>query len=85
MKRKIDNRIRDFLLNDKRSLLITGARQVGKTYSIRKAGKECFENVVEINFVEHPEAICIAMNIYSVFMYFEWAFLFARNFRENQM
>lgn len=57
MKRKIDNRIRDFLLNDKRSLLITGARQVGKTYSIRKAGKECFENVVEINFVEHPEAI----------------------------
>ena len=57
IKRRADEHIRDFLLNDKRSLLVTGARQVGKTFSIRKVGKECYENFVEINFVEQPEAI----------------------------
>lgn len=55
--RKADELIRNFILNDKRALLVTGARQVGKTYAIRKASKECFENVVEINFVEQPDAI----------------------------
>ena len=55
--RKVDGLIRNFMLNDKRSLLVTGARQVGKTFSVRRVGKECFENVVEINFVEQPDAI----------------------------
>lgn len=55
--RKADGLIRNFLLNDRRSLLVTGARQVGKTFSIRKVGKECFENFVEINFIEQPRAI----------------------------
>ena len=57
IKRKKEAKIRNFLLNDKRALLVTGARQVGKTYLIRKIGKECFNNVVEINFIEQPEAI----------------------------
>lgn len=56
IKRRVEHRIRDFLLNDKRALLVSGARQVGKTFLIRKVGQECFDNVVEINFVEHPEA-----------------------------
>lgn len=55
--RKADELIRNFMLNDRRALLVTGARQVGKTFSIRKVGKECFENVVEINFIEQPDAI----------------------------
>lgn len=54
--RKADDIIRDSILNDRRALLVTGARQVGKTYSIRRVGKECFENFVEINFIENPEA-----------------------------
>ena len=57
IKRKIDNELREFLKSDKRSLLITGARQVGKTFSIRQAAKDCFEHVVEINFIEHPSAV----------------------------
>ena len=57
IQRKADEQIREFLLHDKRSLLVTGTRQVGKTFSIRKVGEECFENVVEINFVEQPDAI----------------------------
>lgn len=59
IRRKADEQIRNFMLHDRRSLLVTGARQVGKTFSIRKVGKECFENVVEINFVEQPEAIAM--------------------------
>ena len=46
-----------YIKNDKRSLLVTGARQVGKTFSIRQAAKDCFEHVVEINFIENPNAI----------------------------
>lgn len=54
--RKAEGIIRDSMMNDHRALMVTGARQVGKTYSIRKVGKECFEHFVEINFIEHPEA-----------------------------
>lgn len=57
IKRKTDNELREFIKNDKRSLLVTGARQVGKTFSIRQAAKDCFEHVVEINFIEHPSAV----------------------------
>ena len=57
IKRKADERIRNFILNDRRSLLVTGARQVGKTFSIRNVGEECFDNFVEINFVEQPDAV----------------------------
>lgn len=55
--RRTDNQIRNCFLNDRRALLITGARQVGKTFSIRKIGKECFDNFVEINFIEQPDAV----------------------------
>jgi hypothetical protein len=59
IKRKNDSIIQDFLLNEKRALLVTGARQVGKTFSIRRVGKECFEHFVEINFVDKPEALAL--------------------------
>ncbi len=59
LKRKIEGQIRDFFTNESRALLLTGARQVGKTYSIRKIANECFDNVVEINFIEHPNAIAL--------------------------
>jgi len=39
IKRKIEDRIRNFYQKDKKALLITGARQVGKTYIIREFGK----------------------------------------------
>ena len=40
-------------------LLIKGARQIGKTYIVRKFGRECYENFVEINFIEHEEFISV--------------------------
>jgi predicted AAA+ superfamily ATPase len=36
-------------------LLIRGARQVGKTYSVTDFGKRAFENIVSVNFEEQPE------------------------------
>ena len=57
IKRKIDSELREFMVSDNRSLLVTGARQVGKTFSIRQAAKACFDNVVEINFIEQPSAV----------------------------
>lgn len=56
LKRKIASYISEFYNNSRNALLITGARQTGKTYSIREFGKT-FKNFVEINFVDMPEAV----------------------------
>lgn len=53
MFRKIKTYISDFLKSDtQKVLIIDGARQVGKSYIIREAGTELFENYVEINLLE---------------------------------
>ena len=54
IKRKIDNYLADFFATDKKALMLTGARQIGKTYSIRRFGHEHFERFIEINFIENP-------------------------------
>lgn len=56
IKRKISRFISDYYKNNRNALLITGARQIGKTFSIREFGRS-FKTFVEINFVETPEAI----------------------------
>ena len=55
--RNIYQFIRDFFKNEKKALLISGARQIGKTYAIRHIGHELFDKVVEFNFVENPMLI----------------------------
>jgi len=62
LRRKNETIIHDFLLHEKRALLVTGARQTGKTFSIRRVAKEIFEHVVEVNFIESPEAMAIFAN-----------------------
>ena len=54
IKRKIDRYLADFFDTDRKALMLTGARQIGKTYSIRRFGHEHFERFVEINFIENP-------------------------------
>lgn len=56
LKRKIDSYIRNYYATTRNVLLITGARQIGKTFSIREFGKS-FKSFIEINFVENPEAV----------------------------
>lgn len=55
LKRKIDSYIRNYYDTSRNALLITGARQIGKTYSIRAFGRS-FKSFIEINFVDNPEA-----------------------------
>ena len=57
-------RIIDFHLDQwkidpyRKPLLLRGARQVGKTYAVRRLGQQ-FESFVEVNFEVEPEAIAI--------------------------
>lgn len=56
LKRKID----DFLIQWKESprkkpLIVKGPRQIGKTESILHFGRQCYQHVVYINFVEEPK------------------------------
>ncbi len=44
-------------LPERSPLILRGARQVGKTYLVKEFGKECFENIIEINFEKNPSAI----------------------------
>lgn len=63
MYRVIENKIRRFFSEiSNQALMITGARQVGKTYIIRKYAREHFEHVVEINFIENGDAVGLFEN-----------------------
>lgn len=63
LRRKIETEIEHFLKsNRKEALMITGARQVGKTFVIRELAKKIYKNVIEINFLENTEAKKIFMN-----------------------
>jgi len=56
LKRKIDQKLEQWKNNDsRRPLLIRGARQVGKTYSVTQFGKKQFSNCVTVNFEERPQ------------------------------
>lgn len=56
--RKIEIFIKNWVdSSSKKALLITGARQVGKTFSIRKTLKENAASFVEINFLENVDAL----------------------------
>ena len=51
LERKIDNRLRAWKAKpNKNCLLVRGARQVGKTFSVEKFCRENYENYVYINF-----------------------------------
>lgn len=55
--RKIESELQHFMTDErKKALLITGARQVGKTYIIREFGRKHFRSFVEINFLENTTA-----------------------------
>ena len=58
IKRQIDTYIEDFYRTTNKALLITGARQIGKTFSIRQFGKQ-WKNFIEINFIENEEAVLL--------------------------
>ncbi|MBQ3801716.1 MAG: hypothetical protein II837_15660 [Treponema sp.] len=55
IRRKMDTFLREWKKTEGHlPLIVRGARQVGKTYSIRKFG-ETYRSFIEINFVFNPE------------------------------
>ena len=63
--RKITSYIDDYLKSDTDKILILeGARQIGKSFSVREAGTRLFPNFVEINFVEDDEGDQLFKNIH---------------------
>ncbi|MDO4510609.1 MAG: AAA family ATPase [Bacteroidales bacterium] len=57
LKRKIHNHLIEWKnRTDKKALIVTGARQVGKTTAIREFAKENYAHFVEVNFVKRPVA-----------------------------
>ena len=56
LKRKIDKYLEEWKSSvDKKPLIVKGARQVGKTASIRYFGEKYYNNIVEINFALQPK------------------------------
>ena len=52
LKRKVDNYLIEWKNNpDRMPLIIKGARQIGKTESIRNFAKNHYKSVIEINFI----------------------------------
>lgn len=72
LKRKALNQLEDWLrYHTKQALLVTGARQVGKTYLVREFARAHWEHVAEINLYENSaaaEALSAAKNSRELFM-----------------
>jgi len=63
----MDNLLSSWRANPRRlPLIVKGARQVGKTYSIRQFAHRNYRHFVEINFVERPEFKLIVRDGFSV-------------------
>lgn len=58
LKRKMSQRLLDWKrTKTNQGILITGARQVGKTSVVESFGAEHYDAVVKVDFVERPEAV----------------------------
>ena len=67
LRRKFDAVLRDWRSREDRlPLIVKGARQVGKTETIRHFAESGYANCVEINFVERPEFKEIVRDGFSV-------------------
>ncbi len=60
LRRKIDRILSDWKRETGRKpLIVKGARQIGKTYSISKFGRENYASFISINFILQPEYLKI--------------------------
>lgn len=67
LKRRIFPEILSWIEKDhKHALLVTGARQIGKTYLIRAALEESKSDYVELNFIKNPEFVNLFKGITSI-------------------
>ncbi len=58
LKRKVFERFEQWKNSpEKKALLVTGARQIGKTHAIREFARQNYEFALEINFIDTPSAM----------------------------
>lgn len=57
LRRKIEKEISDWIKTGRNALLIDGARQVGKTYTIRHCLEEAGVSYIELNLIENTDAL----------------------------
>lgn len=64
--RKITSYIEDYLESGTDKILILeGARQIGKSFSVREVGQRLYQNFIEINFVEDDEGRQLFKNVHT--------------------
>lgn len=64
LKRKIEKEITKFKESRPNSaLLLTGARQVGKTFIVREMARTLYKSFLEINFIKHKDAKTLFENL----------------------
>jgi len=56
LRRKVTNRLLNWKNNSHKALLVTGARQIGKSYAIRAFGKDNYASYFEANLLLDAEA-----------------------------
>ena len=67
LRRKIDKYLHDWKMAPTRKpLIVKGARQIGKTESIRAFGRAHYDSVIEINFVLQKKFVTIFNDGYDV-------------------
>lgn len=60
LERKVTNSLVEWKNSgNKKALLVTGARQIGKTHAIRDFAKKNYKTYLEINFIDTPSAMAI--------------------------
>ena len=64
--RKSETKIKKWIQDSKKALLVSGARQVGKTHSIRRCLDELGCDFLEINLIEQPELVPVIETSMSV-------------------
>ena len=55
--RKVEQNIRSWIRSSTTALLVSGARQVGKTWTIRKCLKDAGCDYLELNLIEEPDLV----------------------------
>ena len=64
LNRKIDKKLESFFKNDRHAaLLVDGARQVGKTFSIEDFGRRNYDSLVKLDFVKSARARSVFENV----------------------
>ena len=57
IERKAEKKVKNWIARGNDALLITGARQIGKTYLIRECLEKSKIPYIELNFIEQPELV----------------------------